>query len=323
MSKSEKIEQLRKIIWSVEKEVMYYKQLYLEDGGGIDETEQKQLDELSKSINKLKAKLEAKLLKSEQEDDKEDGEQIRFDFSKQKESPSIVATDDAAQQFIGQSNYSTGGRVLLESVEFLPYKASLSNNNTLLDVKHIDPLDAEPAICYFFIDRGFNFDAVEENNLSLKIEGKDPKTAEERVFLVEDIDVTIFATSGAFFIRLELSWYGDGEKEFPILINGQSDDSKALESYWEGAPETARKIKEETGSKFTEDDSLFLDGDRYGGKLSHNFHAKNRANSGYWAAKKMQRLYLANWNETKPLVKLHSKYQYIHIVVVLCMGMLL
>ena len=103
---------------------MYYKQLYLEDGGGIDETEQKQLDELSKSINKLKAKLaklEAKLLKSEQEDDKEDGEQIRFDFSKQKESPSIVAADDVTQQFIGQSNYSTGGRVLLESVEFLPY----------------------------------------------------------------------------------------------------------------------------------------------------------------------------------------------------------
>jgi hypothetical protein len=63
-------------------------------------------------------------------------------------------------------------------------------------------------------------------------------------------------------LTVEVRWFGDGEKEFPIMINGKTDDDKGKPSYW--SVSLLEEIYDETGADFSKEHTQsaeFVDGD--------------------------------------------------------------
>ena len=115
-------------------------------------------------------------------------------------------------------------------------------------------------------------------------------------------------------LTVEARWFGDGEKEFPVLINGKTTIEEAKRPYWENVPAVADKIKDETGSDFNADNSMFIDGNMsekttHWGWVDLAFSAEERVKEGTEEAKKQASVIFAKLKKDPNTGKITQRIQ--------------
>ncbi len=278
-----KLQKLRDTIYKLRDTLDYYQRLFKEDGQ-VSTGEEKTLEKMKVAITKIEEEIKKR-------EDKLGFFENIFDSS--------IAAKDASEKGLHKTKDAVTGTehddhitkpiniIKLDyQVDFIPHKLTFYNNGKAVSQQDVSPAGKQPQQISFSLP--IKGSTLKDNSISFKISGIDHATlkAKESPLAIFDIIklsglTKSFTSTTPLLCSVYLSWLGDGEKEFPIMINGLASKEDAKEPYWDPVK---KEIQDETGSTFSKDDSLFLDGDANGDMISKNFGDEHRRKQGIQAA---------------------------------------
>ncbi len=155
-------------------------------------------------------------------------------------------------------------KIIKRSLDFVPAKIEFYMNGKLVRTESVNVIERTQPLVLKLVggiplsreDNPQAFDQYSESS-GICITGHDRN---KKTLRYEESFIFTMQTPA---IELQISWYGDGEQEFPIMINGAagifSPEGSNKKDYWKDSP-VADVICTETGSTLSEHDALFLDG---------------------------------------------------------------
>lgn len=187
----------------------------------------------------------------------------------------MPATDDAKTT----STESKSSHTWNLSIEnFLPETIVFQMGSATQEVKIIEGEDEPKIWTTTFKTATLEAISTKKRVVRAAIVGKDMKGAS--VSTQQQFEIEATTTNCELVVKIR--WYGDGEKEFPIIVNGRvgSDSERGAPSYW--ANNLLSEIEDETGADLSQsqtDSAQFVDGDK-------GFFAFTRRSEGVKQAKK-------------------------------------
>ncbi len=274
----EALHKLRDTTYKLKDTLSYYQRLFEADGQVTPE-EKKELKLMQAKITKIEKVIKKKsnelmFWDEEQNEDEAEYQDRQHNQHKYDDRRNGITHDDHHVDKpikIANTDYS---------VAFIPNKIAIYNNGKVIHQEDIPLKGRQPRQISFSLDSCLD---LNQYKIEFKVWGEKTKTKEAVATALIDFKLTEDDLSAEKLLcSVNLLWFGDGEKEFPILINGLASKEDSKEPYWESVADV---IKGETGSSLSKNDSLYLDGDADGDAISANLFSKHRYKEGVKAAK--------------------------------------